>query len=115
MRRALLTATAISLSLLAQASVVARPGLNHQAVPSAGYQVYPGCSVPGAGSGKIWYVDPVNGATPAAGGDGSQAHPWNSLNGVLSGAWGANITVPGYSRPLLSTVRLQPHNRRRAR
>ena len=33
--------------------------------------------------------------------------PWNSLNGVVSGDWGANVTVPGYSRPLLSSV---PYN-----
>ena len=40
--------------------------------------VYPGCAQPGP-TGKVWYVDPVNGKTPAAGGDGSKAAPWNSL------------------------------------
>src|SRR5271169_2668687 len=66
--------------------------------------VYPGCAQPGP-IRKVWYVDPVNGKTPAAGGNGSQAAPWNSLNGVLSGNWAtAGWTVPGYTRPLLSTV-----------
>src|ERR1700677_2621178 len=75
------------------------------AVPvRAAPQVYSGCSVPAGTSRHVWYIDPVNGKTPAAGGNGSQASPWNSLSGVLSGAWGANITVPGYSRPLLSSV-----------
>src|SRR4029077_12785939 len=61
-------------------------------------QVYPGCAQPGP-TGKVWYVDPVNGKTPAAGGDGTQAAPWNSLSGVLMHA------VPlGYTRPLLSSV-----------
>jgi hypothetical protein len=62
-------------------------------------QVYPGCAQPGP-TGKVWYVDPVNGKTLAAGGDGSQAHPWNSLNAVLGGG----APVPGYTRPLLSSI-----------
>jgi hypothetical protein len=49
----------------------------------------------------------VHGKTPAAGGNGSQASPWNSLSGVLSAGWSANVTVPGYSRALLSSV---PYN-----
>jgi hypothetical protein len=66
--------------------------------------VYPGCAQPGP-IRKVWYVDPVNGKTPAAGGLGTQAAPWNSLNGVLSGSWAkAGFSVPGYARPLLSTV-----------
>ena len=77
------------------------------AVPVRAAQVYSGCAVPSATSRHTWYIDPVHGKTPAAGGNGSQAAPWNSLNGVLGGAWGANITVPGYSRPLLSSV---PYN-----
>jgi parallel beta-helix repeat protein len=61
-------------------------------------EVYPGCVQPGP-TGKIWWVDPVNGKTPAAGGDGSQAHPWSSLQGVLF------FKLPqGYTRPLLSSV-----------
>jgi hypothetical protein len=77
------------------------------AVPVRGAQVYSGCALPSPTPRHTWYIDPVHGKTPAAGGNGSQAAPWNSLNGVLSGAWGANITVPGYSRPLLSSV---PYN-----
>ncbi len=71
--------------------------------PALAYQVYPGCSIPGA-AGSQWWVDPVGGKTPAAGGNGSEAAPWNSLNGVMSGSWGNNgYTVPGYTRPLLSS------------
>ena len=77
------------------------------AVPVRAAQVYSGCAVPSPTPRHTWYLDPVHGKTPAAGGNGSQAAPWNSLNGVLSGAWGANITVPGYARPLLSSV---PYN-----
>ena len=77
------------------------------AVPVRAAQVYSGCAVPSPTPRHVWYIDPVHGKTPAAGGNGSQASPWNSLSGVLSGAWGANITVPGYSRPLLSSV---PYN-----
>jgi parallel beta-helix repeat protein len=61
-------------------------------------EVYPGCAQPGA-TGKVWWVDPINGKTPAAGGDGSQTAPWNSLPGVLSFRF-----PPGYTRPLLASV-----------
>ncbi len=61
-------------------------------------QVYPGCAEPGP-IGKVWYVDPVNGKTPADGGNGSQTAPWNSLQSVLSAR-----VQPGYTRPLLSSV-----------
>jgi hypothetical protein len=61
-------------------------------------QVFPGCAQPGP-TGKVWYLDPVNGKTPAAGGLGTQAAPWNSLMGVLSFKF-----PPGYPRPLLSSV-----------
>ena len=61
-------------------------------------EVYPGCAQPGP-TGKVWYLDPVNGKTPAAGGNGSQTAPWNSLQGVLSFRF-----PPGYTRPLLSSV-----------
>ena len=61
-------------------------------------EVYPGCAEPGP-TGKVWWVDPVNGKTPAAGGNGSQTAPWSSLQGVLS------FKFPqGYTRPLLSSV-----------
>ena len=47
----------------------------------------------------------MNGKTPAAGGLGTQAAPWDSLNGVISGSWGTpGYSVPGYTRPLLSSV-----------
>jgi hypothetical protein len=62
-------------------------------------EVYPGCAVPPATFNHIWYVDPVNGKTPADGGDGSKAAPWNSLKGVVGSA-----RQPGYPRPMLSTV-----------
>ena len=61
-------------------------------------QVYPGCAEPGP-AGKVWWVDPVNGKTPADGGTGSQTAPWTSLTGVLSFKF-----PPGYTRPLLSSV-----------
>jgi hypothetical protein len=64
-------------------------------------QVYSGCSVPSGTSRNVWYIDPVNGKSPLAGGNGSQAHPWNSLTGVISGSW---ASVPGYTRPLLSSI-----------
>src|ERR1700723_550833 len=73
------------------------------AVPVRAAQVYSGCAVPSATPRHVWYIDPVHGKTPAAGGNGSQASPWNSIQGVLSGAWGAsNFSIPGYTRPLLS-------------
>jgi hypothetical protein len=75
------------------------------AVPVRAAQVYSGCSVPSGTSRHVWYVDPVHGKTPAAGGNGSQASPWNSLLGVIGGGWGAsNFSIPGYTRPLLSSV-----------
>ena len=72
-------------------------------------QVYPGCAQPGP-AGKVWYLDPVNGKTPADGGTGSQTAPWSSLPGVLSFKF-----PPGYTRPLLSSVPYYPRRRRQAR
>jgi hypothetical protein len=67
-------------------------------------EVYPGCAQPGP-TGKVWWVDPINGKTPADGGNGSQAHPWSNLNGVIGGGWGMfGFSLPGYTRPLLSSV-----------
>jgi hypothetical protein len=60
--------------------------------------VYPGCAQPGP-VGKVWYVDQINGRTPAAGGLGTQAAPWNSLQSILSAR-----VQSGYTRPLLSSV-----------
>jgi hypothetical protein len=75
------------------------------AVPVRAAQVYSGCAVPSATYRHVWYIDPVRGKTPAAGGSGSQASPWNSLSGAISGGWGASgYSVPGYTRPLLSSV-----------
>ena len=69
------------------------------AVPVRAAQVYSGCAVPSAIPRHVWYIDPVHGKTPAAGGDGSQTAPWNALQGVLS------FRFPlGYTRPLLSSV-----------
>jgi hypothetical protein len=61
-------------------------------------QVYPGCAQPGP-AGKVWWIDPINGKTPADGGLGTKAAPWNSLQGVLSFR-----APPGYARPLLSSL-----------
>jgi hypothetical protein len=68
-------------------------------------QVYSGCSVPSGTFRHVWYVDPVTGKSPAAGGNGSQASPWNSLTGIIGGNWGVStFALPGYIRPLLSSV-----------
>lgn len=73
--------------------------------PAYAYSVYAGCATPPAVStGKTWYVDPVNGKTPAAGGLGTQAAPWNSLAGISGSEWGASLGVAGYTRPLLSSI-----------
>ena len=74
-------------------------------VPVRAAQVYSGCQVPSATPRHLWYINPVYGRSPAAGGDGSPANPWNSLTAVIGGAWGTfGFTVPGYKRPLLSSV-----------
>jgi Right handed beta helix region len=74
-------------------------------VPVQAAQVYSGCSVPSSTARHVWYVDPVHGKTPAAGGAGSQASPWDSLTGIIGGQWGAfGFSLPGYTRPLLSSV-----------
>ena len=55
--------------------------------------VYSGCELPGTPN-NIWYFDAVNGNDVS--GDGSSAHPWQSLN---------NITTPANGNgPLLSSV-----------
>jgi hypothetical protein len=75
------------------------------AVPVKGAQVYSGCSAPAPLSRNVWYVDPVRGKSPAAGGTGSLLSPWDSINGIVSGQWAtAGFSVPGYTRPLLSSV-----------
>ena len=89
--RALVSAAAICLALALGGGVRAA-------------EVYPGCAEPGP-TGKVWWVDPVNGKSPADGGDGSQAHPWNSLNAVISAqSWASRGANAGYPRPLLSSI-----------
>ena len=60
-------------------------------------EVYPGCAVPPTTFNHVWYVDPVNGKTVSAGGLGTQAAPWNSLQAVFSPS-------SGYKYPLLTTA-----------
>ena len=65
--------------------------------PAQAQQVPHDCAAPPSTFRNVWYIDPVNGATQAAGGNGSQAHPWNSLEAVFQ-------TMPGYAYPLLTTA-----------
>jgi hypothetical protein len=65
--------------------------------PAYAQQVYHDCSAPPSTFRNVWYIDPVNGKTPAAGGNGSQAHPWNSLQALFS-------TETGYAYPLLTST-----------
>lgn len=62
--------------------------------------VYPGCPLPPTTFGHVWYFDPVHGKTQAAGADGSQANPYNSLAAVFN-------PTAGYSAPLAA---LMPNN-----
>ena len=62
-------------------------------------EVYPGCAVPPTTFNHVWYIDPVNGKTPADGGNGSRTAPWNSLQGVVG-----STKQSGYNYPMLSTV-----------
>ena len=59
--------------------------------------VYTGCRTPSSTFRHDWYFDPVHGKTQAAGGDGSQAAPWNNLQALIQ-------AEPGYSYPLLTTA-----------
>ena len=63
----------------------------------AAQQVLPNCATPPSTFRKTWYIDPVNGKTPAAGGNGSQPNPWNSLAAVVG-------APTGYAYPLLTTA-----------
>jgi len=65
--------------------------------PAHAQQVYHDCATPPSTFRNVWYIDPVNGKTQAAGGNGSQAHPWNSLEAVTA-------AVTGYAYPLLTTA-----------
>ncbi|MBV8349315.1 MAG: right-handed parallel beta-helix repeat-containing protein [Mycolicibacterium sp.] len=82
-----------------KSSVAGMSALLLFALPAYAQEVYPECRVPPATPNNVWYIDPVNGQTPAAGGDGSQAHPWNSLLAVVS-----PTVQPGYTQPLLSNI-----------
>jgi hypothetical protein len=65
--------------------------------PAHAQQVLRTCAPPPSTFRNVWYIDPVNGTTQAAGGNGSQAHPWNSLEAVAA-------AVTGYPYPLLTTA-----------
>jgi hypothetical protein len=83
--------------------------------PAVAYEVYDKtCATPGAGN-QVWYINPgaatgsfgagdspdkAHGGTGTA--DGSEAHPFNSLQAVFTG--GKVTPVAGYSRPMLSTA-----------
>jgi hypothetical protein len=70
-------------------------------VPVHAAQVYSGCATPPSTFRHVWYFDPVHGKTQAAGGNGSQASPWNSLQALVQ-------SQPGYTYPLLKTA-AYPH------
>ena len=59
--------------------------------------VYTGCAIPPSTFGHVWYFDPVHGMTKMAGGNGSQAAPWNNLQALIQ-------PEAGYSYPLLTTA-----------
>src|SRR3984885_8681875 len=65
--------------------------------PLRAAQVYSGCAAPPLIFRHVWYFDPVHGKTQAAGGNGSQAAPWNNLQALIQ-------AEPGYSFPLLTTA-----------
>ena len=67
------------------------------AFPVRAANVYSGCAVPAATPNHVWYFDPVQGRTEAAGGNGSQSAPWNNLRALIR-------AEPGYSYPLLTTA-----------
>ena len=67
------------------------------AAPVRAAQVYSGCLTPPTTFRHVWYFDPVHGKTLAAGGNGSQASPWNNLQALVQ-------VEPGYAYPLLTTA-----------
>jgi hypothetical protein len=67
------------------------------AYPAQAADVYTGCAVPASTFRHVWYFDPVYGKSKAAGGNGSQAAPWNNLQALTR-------AEPGYSFPLLTTA-----------
>jgi hypothetical protein len=67
------------------------------AIPAHAAQVYSGCAIPSPTFRHVWYFDPVHGKTQGAGGNGSQASPWNNLQALIQ-------AEPGYPYPLLTTA-----------
>jgi hypothetical protein len=67
------------------------------AAPVYATEVYSGCATPPSTFRHVWYFDPVHGKTQAAGGNGSQASPWNNLQALIQ-------AEPGYAYPLLTTA-----------
>jgi hypothetical protein len=66
--------------------------------PAHAQAVATNCATPPSTFNSVWYIDPVHGATTAAGGTGSKTHPWNSLEAVFLGG------QTGYTYPLLTTA-----------
>ena len=66
------------------------------AAPVHAAPVYSGCATPPSTFRHVWYFDPVHGKTQAAGGNGSQASPWNNLEALVQ-------SQTGYANPLLTT------------
>jgi peptidoglycan hydrolase-like protein with peptidoglycan-binding domain len=63
--------------------------------PSTFANIAAGCAVPTVSSTrKVWYVDATNGSDT---GDGSQAHPWKTLQTVLSTRVSTTDYASGYS------------------
>ena len=67
------------------------------AIPVRAAQVYSGCVATPSTFRHVWYFDPVHGRTKAAGGNGSQASPWNNLQALTQ-------AYPGYAFPLVTTA-----------
>ncbi len=67
------------------------------ALPAHAVNVYTGCATPAPTPKHVWYFDPVHGKTQQAGGNGSQAAPWNNLQALVQ-------AEPGYSYPLLTSA-----------
>jgi hypothetical protein len=93
----LFTTTLSACTAMKSASLALEAGtadsIGNQTKASYALQVYPGCALPPATPHNKWYIDPVNGS---ASGDGSAAHPWNSMNAVFN-------SVNGQS-PLLASI-----------
>jgi hypothetical protein len=70
------------------------------AAPVHAASVYSGCATPPSTFKHVWYFDPVHGKTQAAGGNGSQSSPWNSLQALVQ-------AQTGYPYPLLTTTGYQ--------